>query len=99
MKTDAEKFAKVFRAAADGIANGVVPREVHAEWVSRIRTRSEPIAEGDQEYERFIATRLTQRSSHYVLAMYQGFSGVAAMFEKIVEAEKPKKTDIDQVQI
>lgn len=81
--TDAEKFAKVFRAAADGVANGVFTREQYDSWVK-----------DDHEgvfrpggYEAEVRRALLRRGSDHSLAMFDAFSGVAVMFEKIAESE------------
>lgn len=85
--SDAEKYAKVFRAAADGIANSVCTREQHAE---NIWYRSQP-------YEEVVRRWLTGypgdgiNASHqgdpYRLGMWMAYRSMAEMFEKIVEAE------------
>ncbi len=85
-KTEAEKFATVFRAAADGIASPVLSHRDYIEGKQKLYDAGHPNA--GWTYEQSIRHALTLRGDIYRLAQYDAFSSIATMYEKIVEAEK-----------
>ena len=93
--SDAEKYAKIFRAAADGIAEGAVPR---ASYEAKYGGWKDDPDHGHMTYAWAVRYALTP-SKHpmmsndgdpYRLGMWDAFNGVATMFEKIVAEEQSR---------
>lgn len=98
--SDAEKHAKVFRAAADGIVQSVLPSsfDIFATAVGALsRAQQDEVRAVGVEWvfvheamkmsnprEMYARWRLGKEAR----AQYFAYSGVASMFEKIVEAEQ-----------
>lgn len=93
--SEAKKLATVFRAAADGIAKGVMPREAHAEYVkqaARAAERGDPWNYPPGTYQEYVRRLLlpgthSREGDPYRLGQFDAFNSIADLFEKVVEAE------------
>lgn len=82
--TDAEKYAKVFRAAADGLVDTAVRAEAMQRGCNDQKLEQAWYdATMKYEWTRYCALKDTN-----LLPQWSAYNGVAVVFEKIAETEK-----------